>query len=175
MKKVTILILLVLALIFIKDARPTEVMIPKSAIRFRVIAASDSKEDQQIKEEVRNAVQEKLTIMLEDSKSLDDTRKLLSSSISAFEETVKQTLDKENSKTNFQVQYGSNFFPEKKYRGVSYPEGSYESLVITLGEGLGKNWWCVLFPPLCILEAEDTEKEEVEYKFWIQEMIEKYL
>ena len=58
---------------------------------------------------------------------------------------------------------------------MTYKEGNYESLVITLGEGMGKNWWCVLFPPICLLEAEeDQESSEVEYKFFLQELIDKY-
>ena len=63
--------------------------------------------------------------------------------------------------------------PEKEYKGVKYKEGYYESWVITLGEGEGNNWWCVLFPPLCLVEAE--EADEVEYKFFIKELIDKYL
>ena len=69
-----------------------------------------------------------------------------------------------------------NYFPEKVYKGVKYEEGEYESFVVTLGNGMGKNWWCVLFPPLCLLEAEETEETtEVEYKFFISELIDKYL
>jgi len=49
----------------------------------------------------------------------------------------------------------------------------YESLLVTLGSGKGDNWWCVLFPPLCLLEAEESDK--IEYKFFVQELIEKYL
>ena len=61
----------------------------------------------------------------------------------------------------------------KDYVGVKYPEGEYESLVITLGEGKGDNWWCVLFPPLCLVEAE--EHTDVEYKFFVKEIIDKYM
>ena len=68
-----------------------------------------------------------------------------------------------------------NYFPKKVYKGVTYEAGNYESLVITLGDGLGKNWWWVMFPPLCLLEAEETEETtEVEYKFFIKELIDKY-
>ena len=74
----------------------------------------------------------------------------------------------------FQVHYGLNYFPEKKYKGVTYKEGYYESLVVTLGEGKGENWWCVLFPPLCLLEAEETNTNAVEYKFFVQDLITKY-
>ena len=66
-------------------------------------------------------------------------------------------------------------FPEKEYKGVVYDEGYYESLLVTLGEGKGDNFWCVLFPPLCLMEAEETDDTtEVEYKSFIKEIIEKY-
>lgn len=64
------------------------------------------------------------------------------------------------------------FFPKKEYKGVTYPEGYYESVKVTLGEGLGDNWWCILFPPLCLIEAE--ESTEVEYNFFVKEIIKKY-
>ena len=57
---------------------------------------------------------------------------------------------------------------------MTYPAGYYESLVVTLGSGAGDNWWCVLFPPLCLLEAEETNTDDIEYKSFVQEMIEKY-
>ena len=57
------------------------------------------------------------------------------------------------------------------YKGIYYEEGEYESLVITLGEGIGNNFWCVLFPPLCLI---DENEEEVEYTSFIKELIDKY-
>ena len=63
---------------------------------------------------------------------------------------------------------------EIEYKGVIYEEGDYESLVITLGDGLGDNFWCVLFPPLCLLEAEETDTDEFEYTSFIKEIIDKY-
>ena len=67
------------------------------------------------------------------------------------------------------------YFPKKKYKGITYKEGNYESLVITLGEGAGDNFWCVLFPPLCLIEADETSNDNVEYKFFVKELIDKYL
>ena len=69
----------------------------------------------------------------------------------------------------YTVDFGYNYFPEKKYRGLKYKEGYYESLVITIGEGKGDNWWCVLFPNLCLVDLEN--KTNVEYKSWIVEQI----
>ena len=75
---------------------------------------------------------------------------------------------------DFEINYGYNYFPKKKYKGVTYDAGNYESLVITLGDGNGDNFWCVLFPPLCLLEADDSTTE-TEYKFFVKELIEKYI
>ena len=69
------------------------------------------------------------------------------------------------------INFGLNYFPKKVYKGVTYEQGDYESLVITIGSGQGDNWWCVLFPPLCLLEAE--ENTEVEYKFKVLELLDK--
>ena len=63
---------------------------------------------------------------------------------------------------SYQINYGSNYFPQKKYRGVNYKEGYYESIVISIGASEGDNWWCVLFPNLCLADLEtDTD---IEYK-----------
>ena len=85
---------------------------------------------------------------------------------------INHVIDKFN--TTYDVNYGLNFFPEKNYKGVTYKEGNYESLVITLGDGLGDNWWCVLFPPLCLLEANETNYDDITYTSYIQELINKY-
>ena len=84
---------------------------------------------------------------------------------------MEKTLNKNNDKRSFHINYGKNYFPEKEYKDVIYEEGEYESLAITLGEGKGKNFWCVLFPPLCLIDKED---ENIEYKSLIKDIIEKY-
>ena len=63
-----------------------------------------------------------------------------------------------------------NYFPKKSYRGILYPEGEYESLIITLGKGLGENWWCVLYPPLCLIEDNDTTSDS-EYRSFILDIL----
>lgn len=72
---------------------------------------------------------------------------------------------------NFKVKYGNNYFPKKEYKGITYEEGYYESLVVEIGEAKGDNFWCVLFPSLCLLETEETT--EVEYKLGVLELINK--
>lgn len=71
----------------------------------------------------------------------------------------------------YQINYGDNFFPTKSYKGVLYQAGNYESLVITLGEGAGKNFWCVLFPPLCLLENSEEDISDVDYQIYVKKLI----
>ena len=74
---------------------------------------------------------------------------------------------------NYDINFGNNYFPDKIYKGIKYEEGNYESLVITLGNGLGHNWWCVLFPPLCLLD-ENNNLENAEYEFYASKLINKF-
>ena len=105
---------------------------------------------------------------LEQSKTISEARSNINNYIPEIEKQIN------NYTTDYNINYGNNYFPEKEFKGVIYPEGEYESLVITLGNGLGDNWWCVLFPPLCLLEAEESNVEQTEYKFYVQEIINKF-
>ena len=83
---------------------------------------------------------------------------------------MDKTLKENQEFKSFHIHYGKNYFPQKEYKDIIYESGEYESLVITLGEGKGENFWCVLFPPLCFIE----EDSKVEYKSIIKELIEKH-
>ena len=87
-----------------------------------------------------------------------------------FTEIVDKTIKENNSDKNFKINYGKNYFPRKEYKNVIYEEGEYESVVITIGDGNGKNFWCVLFPPLCMLD----EDSNIEYSSLVKEIIDKY-
>lgn len=175
MKKILIIVVIV-GTIFIFQNKQEEYIIPKEAIRFRVIANSDDSVDQETKMIVRDKIQKQMTEDLSTTNSLTSARTTLQRNVSSYESLVEKTLKEQSQEVDFKVNYGMNYFPEKIYKGVKYEEGYYESLVVTLGNGMGNNWWCVLFPPLCLLEAEETEETtEVEYKFFIKELIDKYL
>lgn len=174
MKKVIPILLLLFFLSAISYQDDQEVVIPKEAIRFRVIPNSNLAQDQQLKLEVKEQVQGELHHLLGEVNSVEDARKKLSSNLIKIENKVEETLKEQEVEEDFSVRYGLNYFPEKTYRGITYKEGYYESLVVTLGEGKGDNWWCVLFPPLCLLEGEETGKEEVEYKSFVKELIDRF-
>lgn len=174
MKKLFVIgLVLVIGFFFIEVDK--NILIPEDAIRFRVIANSNLDNDQEIKKIVSKELQKELYNSLKDVKNVDEARSLLKNNTISLEKSVEETLLQNNMNPIFDINYGMNYFPEKIYNGVEYKAGEYESLVVTLGEGVGDNWWCVLFPPLCLMEAEEVkDSEKIEYKFFVQELIDKY-
>ena len=172
MKKILIILSIIIVILSLNKTK--KITIPKESIRFRVIANSNSEHDQNTKNElVKNLYQEIETIN-NYSKDIKTSREIINNNIHNFEKVVKNTIQNEIYKDNYDINYGENYFPEKEYKGVSYEEGNYESLVITLGDGLGDNFWCVLFPPLYLLEAEENDTNKIEYTSFIKEIIDKY-
>lgn len=166
------LVIVIIMLVYNNEKNKETVKIPDSAIRFRILANSNSPRDQRIKEEVRDKMQKELYQLLENSKSTKQARNLIINNMNNFNSLLENEMkDKEYSYT---IDYGMHTFPEKTYKGITYEAGEYESLLVTLGEGSGDNWWCVLFPPLCVMEAEETNTSKIEYKSFIKEIIEKY-
>jgi len=168
MKKI-IIFLFCLTIIYSISNQKEEILIPEEALRFRVIANSNSKEDQQLKLEIKEDVEKEINRLMLQAKDIQEARELMKENLPMIENIVK------NYHVSFQMNFGNNVFPEKEYKGVTYPAGSYESLVITLGSGLGNNWWCVMFPPLCLLESKDNNLEDVEYQFFVKNVINQYL
>ena len=161
MKKIIIIVSIVVAVLSINKKNYYE----KDTIRFRIIANSNNVEDQNLKKEIINDISNDL--INKKIKTMSDERKFLKEKIPVFEEKIKNKTNK------YSINYGNNHFPEKTYDGKTYKEGDYESLVITLGEGQGSNFWCILFPPLCMIDQEEQEK--VEYKSFIKEVINKII
>lgn len=174
MKKIMIVLIPLIIAFLISNEKSTEVLIPKEAIRFRVIANSNTKIDQMNKRKITSNLEQDLSNLLKDSNSLVQTRMTLKNNIGKFQTNIEQTLKENNINEDYTIDYGNHYFPEKKYKGVTYPEGEYESLVVTLGNGAGENFWCVLFPPLCLLEAKEGENDEVEYSSFVKEVLDKY-
>lgn len=175
MKKYLILASLILVFVPNLNKESEEIIIPDEAIRFRVIAESNTKEDQETKTLVKDTLEKDLTNLLKNSNNINDTRNVLKQNQNHFENLIERTLLTNKINTTYKVNFGLNYFPEKNYKGVIYEEGYYESLVITLGSGNGENWWCVLFPPLCLMDGVENNTDEVEYKSFVKEMINKYL
>ena len=174
MKKIILMFVIIITYVIIGNVMATNNLIPDDAIRIRVIANSNSKYDQQVKNKVKQTLEYDMYNILKNTTDLEEARNLIRDNLSIVEKNIDKTLQEEGYKLPFDVNFGLNYFPKKEFKGITYDEGYYESVVVTLGEGLGDNWWCVLFPPLCMLEAEETNTTEVEYTTMVKIMIDKY-
>lgn len=175
MKKTIIVLSIILSIyIFIGVKAEELIEIPNEAIRIRIIGNSNSDYDQEKKEELRKDIQEYMQNLLKGADNIKEARTIINKNLKNIDNEVDNYLTQIEYNENYDINFGLNYFPQKEYKGIIYKEGLYESLLITLGEGKGNNWWCVLFPPLCLLEADETETDEVEYKSFAKEMIEKY-
>lgn len=189
-----IIILFILSTIYLQTVAANEPIvneeesfqvIPDEAIRLRILANSDQEEDQQVKRLVRDEVSEQISGWVEELDDIDEARQLIKSRIPEITETVKRVVATYGEE-HVQVEYGENInFPVKLYDSYLYPAGEYEAVLITIGQGNGANWWCVLFPPLCFLDfsngtliadadqeeqhEEKIEEEPVKIKFFIFE------
>ncbi|WP_238885728.1 stage II sporulation protein R [Clostridium sp. YIM B02551] len=166
-------------------------------IRFHVIANSDSDNDQQLKIKVKDAIISYIFPKLKDSPSIDESRKILKSCNDDILKLASSII--KNNGYNYSVKstMGRENFPDKSYGNITLPQGEYEAYRVIIGSGEGKNWWCVMFPPLCFVDEtrgqvseKETEKQmkrvlsdneydevnnDVKIKFKIFELIQKWI
>lgn len=168
MKKGIIFIILLVFVVFILQVQEVQSeetfqAIPDDAIRLRILANSDAEEDQQIKRIVRDDVNAYISELVQYIDDIEEGRRVIDASVPEIEKIVAQTLQREGVDQAFTVEYRSNVtFPTKIYDDYLYPAGEYEAVLISLGEGKGANWWCVLFPPLCFLDFSNGTTVETE-------------
>ena len=137
-----------------------------SIFRLHIIANSNSTEDQAVKLEVRDAVLEYEAENL-DAVSAAKTREELMTHGAELLEIIEGVLRSNGFDYGAQMLVGTFPFPDREYNGVLYPAGDYDAFRVILGDGAGENWWCVMFPPLCILKSDngkiDTD-ETIEFE-----------
>lgn len=134
-----------------------------SVIRLHVLANSDEAEDQALKLAVRDAVLDTTCELLKDTKTRDEAEKLLAENLDLIRAAAEETVRKSGSNDAVAVSLGEEDYPTREYENLAFPAGEYLSLRVMIGEAAGKNWWCVLFPPLCLSAA--TTKAEAEEVF----------
>lgn len=129
-------------------------------VRLHVLANSDTVEDQALKLKVRDAVIEYMEKQ-DDLNSAGEAREYLSENLNRLEKIAEGVIASEGYDYSARADLGVRYIPEKAYGGIRFPAGNYEALNITIGRGEGENWWCVLFPPLCLLEEGTATDDEV--------------
>lgn len=168
MKKI-IIIISIFMLFYLLLNKSNDIYNNEESIRYRIIANSNSYEDQKLKWEINSELIDIFLDISANSKNINETRILTKKNISY----IKKIINKYTS--DYSINYGINYFPSKELNNVKYKEGNYESLVITLGTGNGDNWWCMMFPPLCLMEANYSSSEAIEYEVYLYDRIKKYL
>lgn len=168
MKKV--LIVVAILIIIITNKNVDNIIIPESSIRFRVIANSNTLEDQVIKNNISKELSSYLYNLVSNAKSKDEATEIININYLNIKSFIDNYIEDNNINTVYDLSIGRNFFEEKSYKGVKYNSGYYDSIVLSLGNKSGINWWCVMYPPLCLIE----ENEDVEYTTLIKDMLNKY-
>lgn len=130
-------------------------------LRLHVLANSDSADDQLLKLKAKDAVLSEVNKLLYNEKDLHQVLEILKSNQSSIEEVAKEAIDE---KYEVSIELRRESYPHKKYGSLELPKGEYLSLQVIIGKGEGQNWWCVLFPLLCSIEAGENAIEVVDGK-----------
>lgn len=127
--------------------------ISSAVFRLHVIANSDSKADQNLKLEVRNRIISETSQLFSKAKSADEAEKTANANLLFLKEICEDEVLNQGFCQSVHIETGEYYFPQKSYGGITLPCGNYRALRVVLGEGGGKNWWCVMFPPLCFAKG----------------------
>ena len=136
----------------------SEAAIYDNVLRLHVLANSDSSEDQALKLEVRDRILEETATLFKDCKTKDEAREAVESNLDKIREIAEQTVREAGYEYGVSVSLGEEEYPTKNYEECCFPAGEYLSLRVMIGEAEGENWWCVLFPPLCLDAAGESRE-----------------
>ena len=128
----------------------------ENVIRLHVVADSDSQQDQQVKLQVRDALTAYLQPVLDQLPDMDTARAYLETQLPELEQIANNALKAAGQTATAAVSLAKEAFSKRDYETFSLPSGIYESLRVTIGSGEGKNWWCVVFPSLCVSATTDS-------------------
>lgn len=131
-----------------------------NVIRLHVLANSDSDEDQALKLMVRDAVLEKTEELLEGVSDRAAAQEVLERALPEIKTVAEQAIAEVGASAAVCVTLSDEEYPTREYEQLAFPAGNYLSLRVMIGEAEGKNWWCVLFPPLCLTAATDAREQE---------------
>lgn len=148
-----------------------------NVLRLHIIANSDSTEDQNLKLLVRDRILEQAGYLFEDSTSLEDAELCAEESLELFRDTAETVIRENGFDYSADAKIGDCYFENREYEDFTLPAGNYRSLIVRLGEGKGQNWWCVIFPAVCLPAASDAELSDstTDTSAQVAEQPEKYI
>lgn len=148
----TFLLFLYSSICAISYAQNISTDIANSVFRLHVIANSDTEEDQNLKYMVRDNLLKYMNSICENCKTKEDAITIVEKNKTAFEQIAMNTIKEEGYDYCVNINIGNFEFPTKDYGDISLPAGYYDALRVEIGEAKGRNWWCVMFPPLCFVD-----------------------
>ena len=152
-------LLLAMTLWILPGAARAEVLTPE-LVRLQVVAQSDSPEDQALKLLVRNGVLDFAQLEFADANNAEEAYIIACRKQSQIEDIARQIVSDSDRNCEVQVDVGEFEFPDRIYGGVLVPAGTYRAVRVTLGEGAGHNWWCVLYPTLCRIDEAALQDDD---------------
>lgn len=141
-------------------------------LRLHVIASSNSPDDQAVKLEVRDALLGAMN-ELGSPRNKEDARRIVLQNGSALQSAVEDTLSRAGMDYPATLCLGPAEFPDRQYAGSFYPAGEYDALRVVLGEGKGQNWWCVIYPPLCLGDLKEEPANGIQFQSLLVELLTK--
>ena len=154
--EVVLLVVVIGVLITSVAAQNTQAALSEKVVRLHVLANSDTEEDQNLKLMVRDAILEHTEQLLKSTESRKEAEALLRGQLLELEQVASETIRIAGFEYPVSVELTETAFPTKEYDGFSLPAGEYLSLRVLIGNALGQNWWCVVFPPLCTAVAAEV-------------------
>ena len=151
------ILLCTLCIIFIPTE--AEAAIYKDTIRLHILAPSDSTEDQTLKLKIRDRVLQKYGYILNETNSIENAARITEERIGDIEDDVHLWIRELGYSYTARVEIKNEWYSTREYADFTLPAGEYLSLKITIGEGEGQNWWCVMYPPMCLDASVKTESE----------------
>lgn len=131
-----------------------------TVVRLHVVANSDSEEDQALKLKVRDSILEVVSPAVESCKTQSEAIAAIGGIMENIQAAASETIKAEGYDYPVSVSVTDEYYPTKNYESCAFPEGEYVSLQVKIGESAGENWWCCLFPPLCLSAASDSKSNE---------------
>ncbi len=158
---VPIFLFLLLISAYVTPFIQTSERISDDVFRLHILANSDNKEDQQLKLKVRDAVLKKGQNVFTDCSSLEEIIASCESNIDLFEETATECIKENGYNYSVNAYVDKEYFNTREYEEITLPSGIYNALKIEIGEAKGHNWWCVMFPAICLSAVSDSEMNNI--------------
>lgn len=146
----------------------------ENVFRLHILANSNTVEDQALKLKVRDCIGETVDLLSKEAQNAYDMERLIEENADKIRSEAQKCIEREGFDYDVKIEIGNFYFPTKSYGSEALPAGEYNAVRIIIGEGKGDNWWCIMFPPLCLSNgninsvAKNNQEEDVVDKITVK-------